>query len=309
MSSLSKSVGLVGICLLFPSFLVGPTITYSQYQVIVRNNERQKTGQKSIITFVTALIFIIPVYLQQVYPVSYLMTSEFTELHWWAKAKFVYLSMLFIRFRYYAAWTLSKSFFIAFGAGEYGNNVNICNVEFAQNVHEVTNNWNLCTNEWLKTHIYKALSDHGMSKTMATYSTNVVSALWHGFYPGYIMTFVTGGILTGLGRQVRKTIRPYFLSNAVLKLFYDCICAVVMITLMTYSIVPFQVYTLTNSMKIWYNLMFIGHAIIIAGFISVYLIRRFKPGEKGEDAKAVKVVKTDQKKGTMTLQPEKPKDQ
>jgi lysophospholipid acyltransferase len=166
---------------------------------------------------------------------------------------------------------------------EVGLNVNILSIETAQNIYEITNNWNICTNEWLKDHIYKRALTIGYSKQTATYVTNVVSATWHGFYPGYIITFVTGGMLTELGRRIREQIRPHFLEtnyqtmtnpmlfglpiSRVPKIFYDCVCYITTMVLMAYTTVPFQVFGLYETFAIWKNLYFIGHILMTLSVI------------------------------------------
>lgn len=50
-------------------------------------------------------------------------------------------------------------------------------------------NWNMGANRWLRYYVYMRVTPFGqtggMKSTMITYS---VSALWHGFYPGYYCT-------------------------------------------------------------------------------------------------------------------------
>lgn len=266
----------LGYTYFYPSFLVGPTISFEQYSVLISDNTPKKTGFESMKVFLTALMFLLPVYLQMRFPMSYLSTDEFANSVWWSRWLYLYFCMLFIRFRYYAAWTFGKAFFIAFGAGEYGNNINILNVEIAQNVHEITNNWNLCTNDWLKSHVYENAMSHGFSKQTSTYITNTVSALWHGFYPGYMLTFVSGGVMTDLGRKIRKTIRPFFQINRFVKLFYDIVCTIMMWICIAYFTVPFQVYSFVDSIVIWYNCGFLGHVLMFGGYLLVFLVQKYQ---------------------------------
>ena len=72
-------------------------------------------------------------------------------------------------------------------------NINVMKVEFGQNFREILANWNICSANWLKTHIYTRMIQSGWSATVSTYTTNLVSAFWHGFYPGYYLSFITGG--------------------------------------------------------------------------------------------------------------------
>lgn len=88
---------------------------------------------------------------------------------------------------------------------------------------------------WLRRVVYERVDKY---PTVLTYS---LSALWHGFYPGYYITFANGALFTFAARavswpidqtksilqcdyfplQVRRTIRDYFTGNAEMKLMYD----------------------------------------------------------------------------------------
>ena len=62
--------------------------------------------------------------------------------------------------------------------------------------------WNVSTNRWLNQYIYQRLG-----RTFKTnLSTYLVSALWHGFYPGYYVTFVSGALYTALNRLIYKSV-------------------------------------------------------------------------------------------------------
>lgn len=58
------------------------------------------------------------------------------------------------------------------------------------------NSWNMGTNRWLRSIIYDRLKKQRMVFTYA------LSALWHGFYPGYYFTFANGAYFTFVSRIV-----------------------------------------------------------------------------------------------------------
>jgi lysophospholipid acyltransferase 1/2 len=60
----------------------------------------------------------------------------------------------------------------------------------------VFDNWNIQTQVWLRRICYDRLPTF---KTMGVF---VLSAFWHGFYPGYYFSFVTGGFAVYAGRGV-----------------------------------------------------------------------------------------------------------
>ena len=56
--------------------------------------------------------------------------------------------------------------------------------------------WNVGTNKWLRLAAYDRLKSH---RLLLTY---VLSAVWHGCYPGYYFTFLNGALFTFVSRKV-----------------------------------------------------------------------------------------------------------
>ena len=63
---------------------------------------------------------------------------------------------------------------------------------------EIFENWNIQTQLWLKRIGYDRLPT---GKTLGVF---VLSAFWHGFYPGYYITFVLCACFVYAGRGVSK---------------------------------------------------------------------------------------------------------
>lgn len=68
----------------------------------------------------------------------------------------------------------------------------------ATNLREAINNWNLGTNRWLRMVVYERVP-----KKYGTFLTFSLSALWHGFYPGYYVTFASGALIVEAARTVK----------------------------------------------------------------------------------------------------------
>ena len=66
--------------------------------------------------------------------------------------------------------------------------------QFCTSLKELLDNWNKSTTAWLRYVVYERLN--------STLAVNIFSALWHGFYAGYYVTFLTGGILIHTARLV-----------------------------------------------------------------------------------------------------------
>jgi hypothetical protein len=124
-----------------------------------------------------------------------------------------------VRFKYYFAWLMADAICNNSGLGFNGyekdgtpkwdmiSNIHVFAFEFGTNFRDCINVWNVGTNRWLRMVVYERVP-----KKYGTVLTFSLSALWHGFYPGYYMTFATGALMVMAARQVKNTIRYFFLE-------------------------------------------------------------------------------------------------
>ena len=94
----------------------------------------------------------------------------------------------------------------------------VSQLQFGLSLRDSIDNWNKFTNRWLRFVVYERTNPR--VRTVLTYG---LSAIWHGFYPGYYITFLGGALCTLGSRAVRRSVRPYFLANRASKLFYDAL--------------------------------------------------------------------------------------
>jgi len=143
------------------------------------------------------------------------------------KTLFIVVATTIARMKYYHAWLLADAICNASGLGFNGyndrgnakwdliSNVDILKFEFGLSLRDSIEQWNKFTNRWLRFIVYERTTT---GRTVLTY---ILSAMWHGFYPGYYITFLTGALFTLGSRAVRRSVRPYFLANRYSKMFYD----------------------------------------------------------------------------------------
>jgi len=134
-----------------------------------------------------------------------------------------FLSRLFIlhmvgftaRTKYYGVWTMTEGACILAGLGYNGvdpatgkvswnrlQNISPWGVETAQNSRAYLGNWNTNTNGWLRNYIYLRVTPRGKKPGFrASLATFATSAFWHGFYPGYYLTFVLGSLLQTVAKS------------------------------------------------------------------------------------------------------------
>lgn len=110
----------------------------------------------------------------------------------------------------------------------------------------IFDNWNIQTQLWLRRIAYDRLST---GKTLGVF---VLSAFWHGFYPGYYMTFVLAAFSVYTGRGIRRKIRPFFQKNALTVYIYAFITWAGTLWCINYCCVSFML------LEFWLSCEFYG---------------------------------------------------
>lgn len=74
--------------------------------------------------------------------------------------------------------------------------VNVPGVEFDYVIKGYFDNWNISIHHWLKNYIFiRVVRSRPNYTVMASLLTFMVSAIWHGFYPGYYHFFLMAGLI------------------------------------------------------------------------------------------------------------------
>ncbi|KAJ7361775.1 Lysophospholipid acyltransferase 2 [Desmophyllum pertusum] len=216
---------------------------------------------------------------------------------------FAYISMFVIRLKFYFAWIIGNDMnkveaprtrvINACGLGFNGydsngrelwnriTNVNALEVEKATSFRQIVINWNIQSELWLRRTIYARVPYQKLLCTLT------VSTIWHGFYPAYLLTVSTAGILMLVTRKVRRTYGHLFCSDSPVKnsLFVFLEWFVCQVVLTTYCFTPFVFLRVDLSLTFYRSTYFIGHLILIGGII-ICLGGRSKPSHdaKGTDS-------------------------
>lgn len=120
--------------------------------------------------------------------------------------------------------------------------------------------------KWLRTTVYERLCDKdspSWRKNGSQLATFVVSAFWHGFYPGFYFSFVAFAFLNVLSQMGTKFVRPFFLrkdgSPNSLKPLYDFITWILVQTAFYYCANPFKQMSLQNVVATWNSVYWVFH--------------------------------------------------
>uniref|UniRef100_A0A673MP97 Membrane bound O-acyltransferase domain containing 2a n=1 Tax=Sinocyclocheilus rhinocerous TaxID=307959 RepID=A0A673MP97_9TELE len=239
----------------FMGILAGPTCSYNDYIAFIegtpyRHRDLETKGKVNVKSrlndpspntevirklatcFISLLVFLS---VCKVCPVERNVDDDFiATTPFYAQVVYLYLSMLTTRPKYYFVWTLADAINNAAGFGFNG---------YDSNAH------------WLKRVCYERCP---YNPTAATF---LLSAMWHGAYPGYYLTFLTGIVITLAARAVRHNVRPYFLGSPALKFVYDVITWAATQIAICYTVVPFVLLSVGPSLKFyrsWYFCIHIG---------------------------------------------------
>lgn len=187
----------------------------------------------------------------------------------------LYMLGLTTRMKYYGVWNLTEGSCILSGIGYNGidattgrarwdrlTNIHPMALELAQNSHAFVGNWNINTNNWLRNYMYLRVTPKGKKPGFrATLATFVTSAFWHGFYPGYYMSFVLASFVQTVAKNCRRIVRPLFLTpdgkkELPSKKYYDVATFFITQITFAYATAPFVILSFTGSWLVWSRVYF-----------------------------------------------------
>ena len=202
----------------YPTSIVGPFIEYMDFIHFIDKKDCYANLTSHLLYIFTeglqklfiAIFFIVFfVFVGDKYPLSVVGTTEFREKYpkWWMRFLYMYISAPVGRSKYYIAWALTYSSLIFSGMAygettikdkvfpnvEKGSYGKILYNEFGLIPRLKLVYWNMSIHIWLKYNVYtRVLGSSGIfkgNKVMASFITFFVSALWHGFYSTYFISF------------------------------------------------------------------------------------------------------------------------
>lgn len=194
-----------------------------------------------------------------------------------------------VRFKYYFAWLMADAICNCSGFGFNGyerdgvtprwdmvSNIDVWAFEFGTNFRNCINAWNTGTNRWLRMVVFERVP-----KRFGTVLTFSLSALWHGFYPGYYITFATGAFIVMAGRVARRLFRDRFQRTPFSRASYDVLTCLVTRVFMGYTTFPFVLLEFKASLRMYLNVFMCLHLVAA---ITVFILTKFVPRD-GERAR------------------------
>ncbi|EFZ03510.2 MBOAT family protein [Metarhizium robertsii ARSEF 23] len=296
-----------GYTLFFPSLFAGPAFDYVDYRRWVdtsmfdmppnvdpskkppsrKKRKIPRSGTPATFKAFLGLFWIsLFVVLSASYGHDQLLVDTYMHHALWRRIWIMYMVNLVTRLKYYGVWTLTEGSCILAGLGYNGvdpitgkvfwnrlQNVDPWVVETAQNPRGYLAGWNMNTNSWLRNYVYLRVTPRGKKPGFrASMMTFVTSAFWHGFYPGYYLTFVLASLIQTAAKNFRRLVRPFFLDAITggpspRKKYYDAASFIVTQLTFSFATTPFLVLTFADSIRAWSRVYFYGAAWTVIGLL------------------------------------------
>jgi len=292
-----------GFVYFFPGFLGGPSIEIREYQKFIdlsmfddaycQGNIPPQRNSAALNALAHSLAFLPLTVLSGFFPCTFFLTDEFAQLPFYNKVIRMWIHPTLFRMKYYFGWYMSEGACNLAGIGYNGldkknqpkwdrcRNVDVWKVELAPNMRSITTFWNLKTGDWLKNYVYLRLTPPGTRPTLfSTVGTYAASAFWHGFYPGYYAFFFLCAVLTELGKDMRRILRPHFVTSEdkpiqPRKRIYDVATCLATMWFINYAGTSQILLSLENSLVFWPRYLYLGHIIPFAALVLCRTV--FKP--------------------------------
>ena len=249
----------------------GPAILYRQYMDPIDKPDMSfRPALKAILYFSIAVCGLILSGRIPQLSTNYWFTADFANLCLFTKLIVLHLGTFVGRCKYYAAWSFAEfSLVLAGYNSESACNADIFQLETAWNMPSALGQWNKSISYWLKTYVFKR--GPFTSRTMNMALTRFVSAFWHGFYPGYYLTFMFLLLGDKAEAACKATISPILAAKLPSKV-YNLLAIIGTHFAITYYTLPFAVLSFDRSIQIWKSIGFIGHIVHIVAIFGLPMV-------------------------------------
>ncbi|KAJ7536337.1 hypothetical protein O6H91_12G065400 [Diphasiastrum complanatum] len=292
----------IGYCLCFGTHFAGPV-----YEIRDYIDWTEETGLWSIssqkpppapywgtIAALARTILCMGVYLflSRHVPLALIFESQFKTWPLWRRWAYVCLCGFTARWKYYFIWSMSEACMIVAGLGFSGwsnkdpskpkwdraRNVDILAVELAGSAGELPLHWNIHVSTWLRFYVYERLISRGKKPGfLQLLATQVVSAVWHGLYAGYLLFFINSAIMIAGSRVIYKWQRAIPESWGLIRRAGWFIHFLYTSLVLNYACIGFLVLTTRETLEAYNRLYYAGTILPIAITALGYVIHPPRP--------------------------------
>jgi len=217
----------------------------------------------------------------------FILTDDFLKNPFYFRVLHLLVGSLGARCKYYFGWKNAEGAQNIWYQGfegyddkgneigwETSNNIDIVPFETAQDTSNMSRSWNKKTSAWLSRYVY-------MRTGGSLGAVYIMSAFWHGFYPGYYIFFLSMPLATFCDRMAKKKISHYFSSENLS--LYGIACSLATNVSVNYMIVSFTMLAYEWSIAAYTSYYFYGHI----GCVAYYIILSMLPSPPKKDKKKV----------------------
>ena len=271
--------------------LAGPVIFYREYMETIegkRSNSihlRSRLTHALLRTFSGFLLLLLYAYLDSLTNISHLASEESSTWSFLHYMLYVYICGFISRMKYHGTWKISEGVCIVNGFGYQGKdehendqwngilNTNMIASETATNLSYFTRNWNIRTQQWLQRYVYQRTNG-------SLFCLYLVSAFWHGFYPGYYIFFLTMGAAQYVGRMYNQKVYSRLHEHPSLMFIYNVLAFLATQFYLSVYCCCFVLMSYNNSVAIMNHTFWMGYILLFIGYLIILFVPAVKEKSK-----------------------------
>eukprot|EP00708_Paratrimastix_pyriformis_P002683 GAFH01001435.1.p1 GENE.GAFH01001435.1~~GAFH01001435.1.p1 ORF type:complete len:498 (-),score=101.92 GAFH01001435.1:142-1611(-) len=193
-----------------PTLVVGPGFEMAYYLNACKTKAPSRRFKDALRCYVVAPPMLLPYFVKMPWTSEGLLAAEFRQHSLLYRMMYMHILAWVARFRYYGIWMMAEATIILSGVGWDGQtwepvtNLHFFGCELATNPSRFLENWNVSVQRLIKYYIHTRgpRDEQGHVMLWMFYVSFGFSALWHGFYPGYYMYFLSFAFLIYSHRQI-----------------------------------------------------------------------------------------------------------
>ncbi|KAL2634990.1 hypothetical protein R1flu_006469 [Riccia fluitans] len=303
LTKLPSLVTYLGYCLCCGTHLAGPVFEMREYIDWTENKGLWDPKQPrpppspygaAFSSFVKALLCMgVYVFLTPRVPLSMYSDPAYLKWGFWHRVGYQMLSGFTTRWKYYFIWSLAEASVIMSGFGFSGwngdtpswdraCNVNIPKVELATSAAQIPAYWNIHVSTWLRHYVYERLISKGKKPGFwQLLVTQVVSAVWHGLYAGYLLFFVNSALFV----EASKVIYRYQRAVPDEKVFLSKLLLVINALFSSFAVnttsIGFMILGLRETLAVYQSIFYSATLMSLALTIFGAVVKPPRPASSG----------------------------
>lgn len=214
---------------------------------------------------------------------------DMNECHWQCmpfllQILYLWIAGVILRMRYYFVWYYLEAAGVACGLsyseGKWGGlkNSHFMDCELAPSLLVLTRSWNLSiSSTWLKRYVHERVPFASASFRVVT--VYVISAVWHGWYLGNLLSYATIVMFFMVAVYWRQHFEPTMLTIFNKTVYVTLSIALTMASL-SYGILGFFVLDLQKTLAIYSGMDYLGHKLGLILFVMLLAYHNFKKCSK-----------------------------